>query len=115
MLTQKQINIFSCFGILFNITDSITTHLALAVGLTEINPLAAYTISKNIWLFHLIKIIIGTWLFLPSKYGMIHLLICQKDWRKIAGIFLLIFLTLFFLYLTMNNIINIIIKILTAP
>jgi uncharacterized membrane protein len=55
-------------GIFFNFLDALSTFVALTYfGLVEANPFMAVLFSAP-WLGYPVKLVVGTWIFLPLKY-----------------------------------------------
>ena len=92
-------------AMLFNITDSITTEIALKIGLSEGNPLVAFFLDNfNHLLFHIIKFALFLYIVMPYKYSPLEYLINQKNFiLSVLGQFLLASAFAYFFILTVGN------------
>lgn len=102
-MNKRFIWTLAIIAIIANILDFLTTIIALGMGKRESNPIMAYLISIDPWLFSLVKLIVVIYFVLPMKYSPIGFLINKKSvWENVAVI-LLIFLITYFSLLGISN------------
>lgn len=90
------IKIISFFFILFNLTDYITTYLALSNGGIEVNPIVSY-LQYNLFNVFVFKFVIVIYIILLTHY------VYKKSiYKKFIKVFYSV-LTISFLIISINN------------
>ncbi len=100
---MKTITTISIYGIIANLLDTATTFIALNMGKTEANPLLDYLFGTHPVIGYSVKLIAGTWIFLPTKYSPYGLIESRyPSWKRIFFPVLIILAT-FLLLLAIQN------------
>ena len=100
----------SILGIIFNITDTLTTYISVELlNKLEANPVMAFLIQMGIY-GYLTRLIVGIYVFLPTRYTFFHLMKYLASKNKYSNILIASIYTVWailsflFLYVTMGNI-----------